>query len=224
MEGWEGLWDDAWDIFRSNAKPHNLAVYLQDKIPYQSQILDLGCGMGRNLFYLANLGCRVIGLDMSWTALLTVNQFKLKQNLPIELLQGDFKSIPFKNKSFNVVLSVNTLYHSPKGQFSTILEKIMALLKNDGLAVFNILSSKTWLFEKYLDLVEQNKACEIEPGCFQAYPEYAEFDLFLPHSFFELEELNNLINQYNVEGVFEEWGESKGGKSMRWSVILRNRG
>ena len=45
------------------------------------QVVDVGCGAGRNLVPLAQLGCRVVGVDLSWPMLAAAAERVRQQNL-----------------------------------------------------------------------------------------------------------------------------------------------
>jgi len=67
------------------------------------RVLDLGCGSGRISKYLLQRGARVLGCDLSLTALR-----KLQVNLPgdsgLGISQGDARQLPFKDRSFDAVI------------------------------------------------------------------------------------------------------------------------
>jgi protein-L-isoaspartate(D-aspartate) O-methyltransferase len=72
------------------------------------KILDVGCGKGFLLydFTLAVPGVEVCGIDVSTYAL-----GHAKEEVKARLRQGNANSLPFPDKSFDLVVSVNTLHN-----------------------------------------------------------------------------------------------------------------
>src|SRR3989344_1386460 len=66
------------------------------------KILDIGCGMGRHLKYLKEKGFDVYGCDISAEALKAsskiINKSKLKK--------ADMSKLPYKNNSFDSIISI----------------------------------------------------------------------------------------------------------------------
>ncbi len=76
--------------------------------------LDLGCGNGRNSFYLAKSGANVTAIDFSKEALNILRHEKRKSNLPgsIKQLNIDISNgLPLESNSFDLVLDSYCLCH-----------------------------------------------------------------------------------------------------------------
>jgi len=63
--------------------PTLLALFAKEIIENNdiNDILELGCGQGRDSIFFANLGCNVIATDISENAIKFVEQIKHEQNL-----------------------------------------------------------------------------------------------------------------------------------------------
>ena len=66
-------------------------------------LLDVGCGNGIFTLRFANAGATVTGLDYS--------RHLLSQNVHPGLVCGDATSLPFPDRSFDVVFEANLLHH-----------------------------------------------------------------------------------------------------------------
>lgn len=64
------------------------------------KILELGCGSGANIWYLAREGFTVYGIDTSATAIRWANTFLSQDNLHAILKIGEVTSLPYKDKFF----------------------------------------------------------------------------------------------------------------------------
>jgi ubiquinone/menaquinone biosynthesis C-methylase UbiE len=100
-------------------------------------VIDIGCGTGK---LISNLSRQVSdgyfeGIDYSATMVSKArkkNKKKIKFG-KIKIIEGDFDQLSYKNKSFNKVSSVNTIYFWPQPEFTA--QKISNILKIGGLLV-----------------------------------------------------------------------------------------
>lgn len=100
-------------------------------------VLDIGCGTGK---LISNLSNQVSdgyfeGIDYSATMVKKARR-KNKKYLKfgkVKIIEGDFDQLLYKNKSFNKISSVNTIYFWPQPEFTA--QKISNILKPGGLFV-----------------------------------------------------------------------------------------
>ena len=72
--------------------------------PSGARLLDIGCGLGREAFPLADLGYDVVGVDISKEVVSQVTQLSAEKGYSIPFVVYDGKELPFPNDSFDVVL------------------------------------------------------------------------------------------------------------------------
>ncbi len=90
--------------------------------------VDLGCGSGRHLRLLADMGIRkTIGIDRSHNALM----LSVKQ-APGTLLQGDNLRLPLKSECADIVIAWGSLHYNNKYDFMGMLEEILRVLGSGG--------------------------------------------------------------------------------------------
>ena len=96
-------------------------------------ILEVGCGLGRDLVQFARKGAIVTGLDMSSESIKLAKQnFKLN-NLKANFFIGDAENLSFLDKSFDIVYSYGVLHHTVDTQKG--LDEIHRVLKPGGKAI-----------------------------------------------------------------------------------------
>ena len=96
------------------------------------QILDAGCGTGGNLATLRKEG-RVVGLDLSEDAI----YFSRKRGVK-NLLRGSVSALPFKDGSFNVLLSIDVLYHRFVRDDTSSLKEFHRMLTKGGILILHL--------------------------------------------------------------------------------------
>jgi ubiquinone/menaquinone biosynthesis C-methylase UbiE len=78
---------------------------LDNTLAKGGSILDIGCGTGRHLTIFKPYFKNVVGLDIS------KNMIKSARKKGHEPLVGDAENLPFRNNSFDVIISIGVLEH-----------------------------------------------------------------------------------------------------------------
>jgi SAM-dependent methyltransferase len=99
----KGLKNRYIDIAQKSALEKELDVSYKDKI------LDFGCGVGRISTWIADLGTKVIGIDSSLEMIDVAKSHNLRSNLEFKCC--DSSKIPYKDNSFNKIISVMVMQH-----------------------------------------------------------------------------------------------------------------
>lgn len=107
------------------------------------RILEIGCGPGANLPFLAKEAKLLCGLDFSRTAISIANQkmARLSDLDPsmIDLRCGDISALPWGDSTFDMVVDVFALYANPAATISQALREVARVLCAGGL-----MYSKVW--------------------------------------------------------------------------------
>jgi len=93
------------------------------------KILEVGCGVGYGTNFISS--DYTVGLDISKDALIKAR----KNNRHIHWVLGDGTSLPFKNESFDVVISLQVIEHIPKKKVFPYLNEIKRVLKSGGMFI-----------------------------------------------------------------------------------------
>lgn len=129
-------------------KPWPQTVDFINELPRNGMILDLGCGNGRNIKYLASVddGFKILGLDFSVRMLRiakeNIRQLGFDEN--VELILSDVIQMPLKSSILNGAIYVAALHHLPTEQmrFDSLLE-LQRCLKSGCKAFISV-----WDFEQ----------------------------------------------------------------------------
>lgn len=116
------------DATRTRPWPETIAF--ESSLPIGSQVLDLGCGGGRNLTYLRGNGHTVVGLDASG-GLLGIAAAKVGARA---LVRADAIALPFRSATFGGVHCVATVHHLPsEAERRQCLAEVARILRPNGL-------------------------------------------------------------------------------------------
>jgi len=100
-------------------------------------VLDMTCGTGSQVFYLAERGYEVTGSDFSPDLLKQARSKAKKMNRDITFIDGDMRDI--KVGKFDAVITIfNAIGHITKIDFEKALQNIRANLKDGGVYIFDI--------------------------------------------------------------------------------------
>lgn len=100
-------------------------------------VLDLTCGTGSQVFYLARRGYEVTGSDFSPALIEQARCQARKMNLDITFIDGDMRNV--KVGKFDAVITIfNAIGHLPKTDFEIALQNIRSNLKERGIYIFDI--------------------------------------------------------------------------------------
>jgi len=98
-----------------------------------TNILDHGCGAGRNTVYLAKHGLDVSGLDISDLCLRDTEKWLKTEGLHADLKKADFfKKLPYSDKSFDAVINIRALSHNTENLIKKAIIEIHRVLKQGG--------------------------------------------------------------------------------------------
>jgi len=102
-------------------------------------VLDLGCGVGRNLIPLVKQEFSVSGIDYAPEAIKQTSEILKKENLKAQLIEGDiYKILPYKNDFFDAVISVQVIQHAYEKDILKALKEIYRVLKPGGLIFITV--------------------------------------------------------------------------------------
>ena len=178
------------------------------KLNSNSKILDLGGGTGKLTNLFIQKGHKAICYDFSIEMMRKAKEFF--PNIPYIL--DDMVNIKehFESSSFDWIIAFYSLFHIPKEELDKVFSSICDLLKQDGIFCF-VVQLGDW--EDYIDepyLKEKGKNV-------------------LYFNFFTKEQINELLQRYNLEKIYEtekeEAGENElgGNGNNKYFVIAKKK-
>jgi 2-polyprenyl-3-methyl-5-hydroxy-6-metoxy-1,4-benzoquinol methylase len=98
-----------------------------------SDVLDIACGSGFGSAYLASLGNKVIGADLSEATVEDCRNKFNNNNLSFEVIDGTCMS--FKDQTFDAIVSFETIEHTT--EYQKMLNEFKRVVKSDGLIILS---------------------------------------------------------------------------------------
>lgn len=118
----------------SDATPRN--TLLQKWIPSGANVLEIGCGFGRDAFFLASLGCTVTATDGSDSMMQTARRRLPKEAEGKVSFQHDLFPLPdnhtLLSKKFSAITVISVLIHIPDSDFFSFARQMEILLEDGG--------------------------------------------------------------------------------------------
>jgi len=136
-------WDSQWEIFfqktDGNQYPDACIVRFVARhyydVPRRSDIaiLDLGCGSGAVLWYLAREGFNAHGIDASPSGIRKAGERLQKEGLHGKLSIGDFVTLSHEDNVFDAVIDATSIQHNVYEAISEIVKEVHRVLKKGGM-------------------------------------------------------------------------------------------
>ncbi len=121
-------------------------------------VLDFGCGNGAQTVLFAQLGCKILAVDVEEEDLKTLRRVVEKEKLrALQPLRYDGAHLPLAEASMDLALSFEVLEHVPDE--ARALREMWRVLKPQGEIIFSV-PNKGWVFEThgaYLPLLRWNR-------------------------------------------------------------------
>jgi ubiquinone/menaquinone biosynthesis C-methylase UbiE len=110
---------------------------------FNSEVLDLGCGFGKDSKYFIERGFNVTGIDLS-AKLLEI----AKKEVPrANFLLMDIRDLRFMENSFSGIWASASLLHIPKIDIQKTLDSLRAVLKKNGVIYISLKEGTGEYFE-----------------------------------------------------------------------------
>jgi SAM-dependent methyltransferase len=116
--------------------PEVIDFWRSERLPRQGMALDLGCGPGTNVGYLAGLGLTAIGVEIAGAPLLMARR-RLQQHVPelrgrAHFVAGDVCLLPFYQLNAAYILDVGCFHSLPLALRPSYVESVITNLAPGG--------------------------------------------------------------------------------------------
>jgi ubiquinone/menaquinone biosynthesis C-methylase UbiE len=184
------------DFHQRNAKSILNKEYdvFENLMGENKDILEIGCGTGRDAGELIKRDFNYTGIDAS-EEMLNIAQ---KQVPEAEFHVGDFYKLDFADNSFDGFWAAATFLHVPKSEIDVVIAEVKRILKPNGKGFITV-KEKTTMDE---GIIEETKAGGIER--FFAFYDQDEFEDILKRNGFEVLQV---MRQQEDDNIKTRWIE-----------------
>ncbi|WP_435194913.1 class I SAM-dependent methyltransferase [Natronomonas sp. EA1] len=148
------------------------------RLPPEPRVLDAGCGPGRDAAMLAARGCDVVGVDFARAPLHIA-----RDECAAELVQGDLRALPFRERRFDGIWACASLLHLPVADLTDTLAAFHDLLSPGGVLFVSVQRGRD---EEHDERVVQHEG---EAGRYFRFHTAAAMEDHLREAGFTVEEL-----------------------------------
>jgi len=175
------------------------------------RVLDLGCGAGRHSILLGKEGFQVVALDISETALQTLEaRLKTASTDNVALAKHHMLELPFIDDYFDGVICTNVLHHGKLVQIKQATREVHRVMKRGASAFVVALSTADF---------RGGNGRKLEPNTF-VFTEGDEQGII--HHFFPRKELQSCFRKFEITSFEERMiPVEEGGNRAHFLVRLR---
>jgi SAM-dependent methyltransferase len=136
---WDESWDEVFGVYEWGRYPAEDLVrfvarnFYRVKDRSKIRLLEVGCGPGANIWYMAREGFSTFGIDGSEVAIGRARQRLADEGLAADLRIGDIMVLPYENEFFDGVVDIECIYTNDLHDSLVILQEIRRVLKPGGL-------------------------------------------------------------------------------------------
>jgi SAM-dependent methyltransferase len=180
------------------------------------RILDLGCGPGRHVIFLAKEKFESFGIDASAEAIRLCRRKLTQERLKATVRVGDFIRLPYKDNHFHAVIDCASVQHNRFFAVKDIAREVQRVLMPGG---------------RFFSMVRTNhdyacrKGRKVEPGTFTDYEALDLKGVGLVHFFTEreLHEVFAVFSRYSYEYT-ERTLENRTKRITHWVISAEKEG
>lgn len=115
--------------------PNHDIVELAAALPAGARVLDLGCGEGRNAFYLAGRGCRVTAVDRSAAGIDKLRVLAQRTGVPLEAVVADIAEFPIEG-DWDLVMAHGVIDYLDNAVWRRLLTDVKAHTAPGGMNAY----------------------------------------------------------------------------------------
>ena len=107
------------------------------------KVLDAACGTGYGSALMSSVAQNVTGIDISGDTI-SHNQKIYADIKNLEFIEASIAELPFPDKSFDVIVSFETIEHVNEELQNSFLREIQRCLKDDGILIMSSPDKRTY--------------------------------------------------------------------------------
>lgn len=119
------------------------------KLKSELDVLDLGCGQGRDIFFLSKKGLQVTGIDLSKVAIKQISEKAENKNLLIGAICDNISNYKIKNNKYDIIIGIDILQFLKRKEVVSLIKNIKINLRVNGLVVLSSFTTKNFSYRQF---------------------------------------------------------------------------
>lgn len=171
----------------------------------RTEALDLACGAGRHVIYMAEHGFNVTGADVSGAGLQMTKE-RLRNVDYEQLVKSSMNHLPYVDSCFDAVVCTRAIYHQKVAGIKETITEIRRVLREGGAILVDFLSERTYSY---------GKGIKTEEGTFV---ETDGVERGVTHHFAGKEEIERLFHSFEIPSIKLHEANVDGELRSRWVI------
>ena len=212
---WDPIWekiheDKEWGSYPSEPLVRFVASnFLKKNSDKALRMLEIGCGTGANLWFLAREGIEIFGVEGAASAVARAQQ-KLDNEVPDwrgAIVQGDIINLPFEDNFFDAVIDIEAVTHNSFDNSKVIYDEAHRVLRPGGKLFSQTFSTGSWGDQTGTHIEENGWIADKGPMSLGEFIRFTPYDdlsfLFASFDDIQAEKLSRTLNNRQHEII--EW-------------------
>jgi SAM-dependent methyltransferase len=195
-------------------EPEPFVVRALDALPAprSTSVLDVGCGAGRHLVWLARQGFVACGVDSAARDLALARALLQREGHPVRVARADMRELPFADAGFGALIAHHALHHASRDDMSRALAEVSRVLRDEGLFAGTLLSTRTW---------RQGEGWRLERG---TYVQERGPEAGVVHHYCDEADARDLLMGFDVDSLaLDEHSDDDGHRHSHWQFVAVRR-
>lgn len=181
------IWDrrNANESLKSLPPDPRVLQYMGNFPHLARRALDIGCGNGRHLKQLAEIGWRCTGIDWSNEALQQTRAALAGHEMTTSIINSDFRRLGFSGNYFHMILAIDAIHHGRLKDLMRSIAEIKRVKAISGEALLSLPGMRNAPAQDQAEWIEEQTV--ILPS---------GLEVGIPHHFIREEEIGNLFRAF----------------------------
>lgn len=191
-------------------------VFRNFKRDGKNKVLDLGCGAGRHVYFMAKEKIDAYGVDISSEGVEYTKKILKQDNLKENILIGTAYDIPYESEMFDGLISYGVLYYCTIAEIELSVKEIYRVLKKGGKALIVVRSIEDYRYGDGKEIEKNTFLINEEDSTKCSFNENG----MIMH-FFNKDEILNLFNEFKIVDIDKIDETSENGKYKDSNFIIK---